>query len=104
MVSDPPSITVGEREEGGGGGLNMTISQNFVVKNFFLHLCQDKPLWVELNNKWGSNIYCYMATLLLFYFFRNSQHPERGSNSFKNFFRNSQCISCYFPMPSNLQL
>ena len=27
-----------------------------------------------VKNKWGSNIYDYISTFSLFYFFRNSQH------------------------------
>ena len=32
-------------------------------------------------NKCESNIYYYVTTLLLFHFFRNSQHPEKWSVS-----------------------
>ena len=28
-------------------------------------------------NNWGSNIYYYITTLYLFYFFRNSQDPKK---------------------------
>ena len=55
-----------------------------------------------VKNKWGKSIYYYITTLSLFHFFRNRQHPEKSSVSFKNFFRNSQCISCYLPISSNL--
>ena len=30
-----------------------------------------------VENIWGSNIYCYITTLSLLYFFRNNQHPEK---------------------------
>ena len=40
-----------------------------------------------VKNIWRSNICYCIATLSLFHFFRNSQHPEKGSVSFKNFFR-----------------
>ena len=38
----------------------------------------------------------------LFNFFRNSQHPEKWSVSFQNFFRKCEYISCYLPISSNL--
>ena len=56
-----------------------------------------------VENIWGSNIYYYINALLLFHFFRISQHPEKWSVSFKNFVRKCQCISCYLPISSNLQ-
>ena len=30
-----------------------------------------------VENIWGSNIYYYITTLSLLYFFRNNQHPEK---------------------------
>ena len=70
-------------------------------KIFFLHLWQDKSLWVELKTN-GEVI--FIATLLsLFYFCRNSQYPEKWSVSFKNFFRKCECISFYLPISLNLQ-
>ena len=56
-----------------------------------------------LKNKWWSNIYYYCTTFSLSHFFRNSQPPEKLSVSFRNFFRKSECISCYLPISSNLQ-
>ena len=104
-----PSHYNGRWGKGGGiaGGkgrderLNMKIYQNFVLTKFSLHLWQDKPLWVEL--KMGRNIYYYITTLSLFHFFRNNQHSEKWSVSFRNFFRKCECISCYLPISSNLQ-
>ena len=108
MVSVPHPITMedgGRGWEGGGKGrderLNMKIYQNFVLTKFFLHLWQDKPLWVEL--KIGRNIYYYITTLSLFHFFRNNQHSEKWSVSFRNFFGKCKCISCYLLISSNLQ-
>ena len=37
----------------------------------------------------------------LFHFFKNSQHPEKWSFSFKNFLKKYECISCYPPVSSN---
>ena len=63
----------------------------FCGGNFFSYICGgDEPLWG-----------CY--TISLFHFFRNSQHSEKWSISFKNFFRKCECIrSCYLPIFSNL--
>ena len=69
-------------------------------QNFFLHLWQDKPLWVELKTNGGV---IFITILLHYHFFRKSQHPEKWSVSFKNFFRKCECISCYLPISSNLQ-
>ena len=45
----------------------------------------------------------FISTFSLFHFFRNSQHPEKRSVSFKNFFRKFEWIrSCYLPIFSNL--
>ena len=46
----------------------------------------------RFKNIWGSNIYYYITTLSLFHFFRNNQHSEKWSVSFKNFFRKCECI------------
>ena len=40
--------------------------------------------------------------LSLFHFFKNSQHPEKWSVSFQNFFRKCEYISCYLPISLNL--
>ena len=61
-----------------GGEGDMKICQNFVLKNFCLHLRQDKSLWVELKtNGGGCNIYYSITTISLFHFIRNSQHLEK---------------------------
>ena len=61
----------------------------------------DKPLWRELKLYEGRVI--FITIMSLFHFFRNSQHPEKWSVSFKNFFRKCECIcSCYLPISSNL--
>ena len=78
MVSPTPTITMEEGAEGGeGGDLVWKFANILWRQNFFLHLWQDKSLWVELKAKWGSNIYYYITTLSLFHFFRNSQHSEK---------------------------
>ena len=66
MVSTPPYYN---------GGLNLKICQNFVGTNFFLTIVEDKPLWGELKLYGGGVI--FITTPSLFYFFRNSQHPEK---------------------------
>ena len=38
-----------------------------------------------VENIWGNNIYYYITTLSLFRFFRNSQHPEKWSVTFREF-------------------
>ena len=63
-------------------------------KIFSWHLWQNKPLWLEL--KTNGRVHD------IFYFFRNSEHPENWSVSFKNLFRKCECISCYLPVSSNL--
>ena len=45
----------------------------------------------------------FITALSLFHFFRNSQYPEKGSASFKNFFRKCEYSrSCYFLISSNI--
>ena len=56
-----------------------------------------------VKNKWGRNFYYYITALSLFYFFTNSQHTEKRSVSFKNFFRKYEYISYYLLISSNLQ-
>ena len=51
-----------------------------------------------------SNSYYYITTFSLFHFCRNSQYSQKKwSVSFKNFFSECECISCYLPISSNLQ-
>ena len=58
MVSAPHPITMGARWREGGG------SQGW--QHFFLHLWQDKPLWVELKTNGGV---IFITTLLHFHYF-----------------------------------
>ena len=62
LVSAPPIITIWGG--GGKGWLNMKICRHFV--NFFLHLWQDKPLWVELKTNGGV---IFITILLHFHYF-----------------------------------
>ena len=74
------------------GGLNLKIFQNLRGQNFFLNLWGDKLLWGELELNGVSN-------LSLFHFFRNSQHPENWTSSFKKFFTKCEWIrTCYLPI------
>ena len=50
--------------------------------------------------EFSSEFDCFWYSL--FNFFRNSQHPEKWSVSFQNFFRKCEYISCYLPISSNL--
>ena len=95
MVSAPHSLTM--------GWLNLKICRNLLVTNFFLTFVAGETSMGGVKNIWGSNIYYYINALLLFHFFRISQHPENWSVPFKNFVRKCQCISCYLPISSNLQ-
>ena len=46
----------------------------------------------------------FFTTLSLFHFFRNSQHAEKWSASFKNFLTKCEWIrSCYLPISSNIR-
>ena len=58
---------------------------------------------ITFKNKWVSNIYYYITTLPLFNIFRNSQHPEKWSVSFKNFFGNvnTSVVTCRYPQIYN---
>ena len=56
-----------------------------------------------VKNKWGNNVYYYITTLSLFHLFKNSQHQEKWSVSFNNFFRKCECISCYLRISSYLE-
>ena len=58
MVSAPPPITM--------GWLNLNICQKFMIAIFFLHLWQDKPLWLELEMYGGV---LFITTLPQFYYF-----------------------------------
>ena len=102
MVSPLPSITIGRGGRWRGDDWTWKFFKILWWQKFFLHLLQDKLLWVELK-KWGSNIYYYITTLSLFHFFRNSQLPEKWSVSFKNFCRRCEWTSCYLLISSNLQ-
>ena len=93
-----------------------------VKSSLFSHcFCSDliwkcaKLLWIQffsyicggINLYWGSQNYMggviFISTLSLFHFLKNSQHPEKWSISFKNFFRNCEYIrSCYLMISSNL--
>ena len=48
----------------------MKIFQNFVVTKLFLHLWQDKPLWVELKTNGGE---IFITILLHFHYFISLQ-------------------------------
>ena len=100
MVSAPPPITIGGR----GDDLIWKFAKILWWQNFFLTFVAGQTSMGGVKSKWGSNTYYYITTLLLFHFFRNSQHPENWSVSFGNFFRKCECISCYFLISSNLQL
>ena len=66
----------------------------------FSYICWGINLHGGSKNYMGGVI--FITTLSLFHFFRNSQHPEKRSVSFKNFFRKCACIrSCYLPISSN---
>ena len=56
----------------------MKICQNFVLKKFFLHLGQDKPLWVDLKTNRGI---IFITIFLHFHYFisletANTQNSE----------------------------
>ena len=72
---------------------------------FFLHLRGDKSLWGELKSYgWSKNHMggvIFTTTLPLFHFFRNSQHSEKWSVSFKNFLRKCEYIRSYYLLISS---
>ena len=85
---------------GEGGDLIWKLAKILWGQHFFLDLWRDKPLWGELIFYGGV---IFISPISLFYFFRNSQHPEKWSVSVKNFFRKCECISsCYLPISSIL--
>ena len=57
MAFAPPPISIGQ--------LNFKICQNFMKTKTFLHLCQDKPLWVQLIANGGI---IFITTLLHFHY------------------------------------
>ena len=65
-----------------------------------------RRLHIKLGEGWLGPLWQLWWYLILhfhyFIFFRNSQHPEKWSVSFKNLFRKYECISCYLPISSNL--
>ena len=65
MVSAPPPITMAWRE-GERGDLIWKFAKILWWQNFFLHLWQDKPLWVELKTNGGV---IFITTLLHFHYF-----------------------------------
>ena len=65
MVSAPPPITMAWRE-GERGDLIWKFAKILWWQNFFLHLWQDKPLWVELKTNGGV---IFITILLHFHYF-----------------------------------
>ena len=64
MVSASPPITMEERES----------EEDDLMWKFAKILWKSSMGGIE--NKWGSNIYCYIITLSLSHFFKNSQHQK----------------------------
>ena len=75
--------------------------QKFCGDNLFSYICGGRNLCRRSQNYMEGVI--FINTLSLFHFLKNSQHPEKWSISFKNFFRNCEYIrSCYLMISSNL--
>ena len=70
MVSAPAPLQRGQGGEdkgrGSGGDLIRKFAKILWCQNFFLHLWEDKPLWVELKTNGGV---MFIPILLHFYYF-----------------------------------
>ena len=81
----------------------MKICQNFVVTKFFLHLWQDKPLWVKLKTNGGV---IFITVLLHFhYLFRNNlAHIQKKEVFFLRIYLgnvNASIVTCRYPQIHN---
>ena len=64
MVSLPPPITTGERGRG-EGDLIWNFANTLRWQKFFLHVWQDKPLWVELKTNRGAILLPYYYAFII---------------------------------------
>ena len=98
MVSIPPSITI--------GWLTSKTCQNFVATKFFLHLWQDKPLWVELKIYGGV---IFITMLLHFHYFisletANTQKSEVLLLRISSGNVNASVAICQYPQIYNFEI
>ena len=102
MVSALPPITVG-RGEVRGGDVIWKFAEILWWQNFFLHLWQDKPLWVELKTN-GRVI--FITILLQFHYFISLETVNTQKSEvflLRISLGNGNAFSCYLPISSNLQ-
>ena len=104
MVSAPPPIPMG-RGKGAGARwwLNMKICQNLWWQKIFLHLWQDKPLWLELKTNAGV---IFITTLLHFHYFisletANTQKDEVFLLRISSGNVNASVVTCRYPQIYN---
>ena len=102
MVSAPPPITMAWRE-GERGDLIWKFAKILWWQNFFLHLWQDKPLWVELKTNGGV---IFITILLHFHYFisletANTQKSEVFLLRISSGNVNASVVTCRYPQIYN---
>ena len=102
MVSAPPPITMAWRE-GERGDLIWKFAKILWWQNFFLHLWQDKPLWVELKTNGGV---IFITILLHFHYFisletANTQKSEVFLLRISSGNVNASVVTCRCPQIYN---
>ena len=102
MVSAPPPITMAWRE-GERGDLIWKFAKILWWQNFFLHLWQDKPLWVELKTNGGV---IFITILLHFHYFisletANTQKSEVFLLRISLGNVNASVVTCRYPQIYN---
>ena len=104
MVSAPPPTTMMGGEGGGGGSyLIWKFAKILWWQNFFLHLWQDKPLWVELKTNGGV---IFITILLHFHYFisletANTQKSEVFLLRISSGNVNASVVTCWYPQIYN---
>ena len=98
MVSAPPPITMV-----GGGDLIWKFTDILRLQNFFLHLWQNKLLWVELKTNGGV---IFITILLHFHYFisletANTQKSEVFLLRISLEIHNASVVTCRYPQICN---
>ena len=98
MVSAPPPITMV-----GGGDLIWKFTDILRLQNFFLHLWQNKLLWVELKTNGGV---IFITILLHFHYFisletANTQKSEVFLLRISSGNVNASVVTCWYPQIYN---
>ena len=88
---------------GRGGDLIWKFANILWWQILFLHLWQDKPLWVELKTN-GGVIFITILLHLNYIIFLETANTQKSGVFFKNFIGKFECISCYLSIFSNFTI